>query len=151
MEIHKESPVTGEPEWGVPRIPGISIDSTCPCWFFVMSSVTETLLSSLGIIMNTCNSGFSLPQGSIQQLTIYSDPRTPEELCEAQESSVSLWIRPPSLPSHPGLCTSIPKSARARLGAHPILLPQRHAVSRPLIMASTAPSPILGFWHSFTF
>ncbi|MCV4615216.1 hypothetical protein OFM04_35495, partial [Escherichia coli] len=27
--------------------------------------------------------------GSIQQLIIYSDPRTPEELCEAQESSAS--------------------------------------------------------------
>jgi hypothetical protein len=31
----------------------------------------------------------AFPQGSIQQLTIYSNPRTPEELCEAQESSVS--------------------------------------------------------------
>ena len=51
------------------------------------------------------------PQGSIQQLTIHPDPRTPEELCEAEESSVSphlpyphSWPRSPAagLPGRAG-------------------------------------------------
>lgn len=69
---------------------------------------------SLGIVMYTCNPCLlSLSsQGSIQQLTIYTDPRTPEELCEAQESSVSLCL-PPTL------CTLTPPSARGRLVAQP--------------------------------
>lgn len=74
-----------------PRSPGHS----CPPWALPCTPVTH-------------DSGFSLPQGSIQQLTIYSDPRTPEELCEAQESSVSLCVLPPP---HPHLTQgSVPPS-----------------------------------------
>ncbi|EGW07939.1 Collagen alpha-1(XV) chain [Cricetulus griseus] len=45
---------------------------------------------SAGIFVgNAGATGLERFTGSIQQLTIYSDPRTPEELCEAQESSAS--------------------------------------------------------------
>lgn len=46
----------------------------------------------------------AFPQGSIQQLTIHRDPRTPEELCEAEES----WVSPPS--PHPD-CLTTPQRA----------------------------------------
>lgn len=78
------------------------------------SSYKHPLPPSLGIVMytgNPCLLSLS-SQGSIQQLTIYADPRTPEELCEAQESSVSLCL-PPTL------CTLTPPSARGRLVAQP--------------------------------
>jgi hypothetical protein len=35
--------------------PGTSVDSTVPGWFFAMSSLAGTLLSSVGITMYTCN------------------------------------------------------------------------------------------------
>lgn len=84
---------------------------------------------SLGIVMytrNPCLLSLS-SQGSIQQLTIYADPRTPEELCEAQESSVSLRLplplprhSVPSSPSQPGegwLPSPSPHSASGSLEA----------------------------------
>ncbi|ELV14153.1 Collagen alpha-1(XV) chain [Tupaia chinensis] len=56
-------------------------------------SFSATVMVSTGTHardVHTVTSGPSaFPQGSIQQLTIHPDPRTPEELCEAEESSAS--------------------------------------------------------------
>lgn len=70
----------------------------------------------------------AFPQGSIQQLTVHPDPGTPEELCEAEESSVSPHLRqPPTLTVGP----VAPAASRltGRAGSQAILYPQRHGAS----------------------
>lgn len=64
-------------------------------------------------------------QGSVQQLIIHPDPRTPEEMCEAEESSVS---PPPLLPVTPTVGPEAP-AAREGPGTQAVFHPKRHGVS----------------------
>lgn len=86
-------------------------------------------------------------QGSVQQLIIHPDPRTPEEMCEAEESSVS----PPHFSLSPPQWALKPQQPEKGLGPRQFFTPNVMESLKSLILASAASGPILSFLASSLF